>query len=336
MKLPDDIAREVRLREELASSEAERVKLAEKLEKANALIARCNLAMTVGSMSVSEAIERCREVLPKEKHDDDISVAVGRTIEFLRGQINEAREEACSYREEALRNYLDAVRLDGKNTQIILALASISEDNGVDAIEAKAKRCVVECDIETCGEIAKHKCMAHDCLIALCAGCADKHGYATYHDTSPMRETVTSEALALCRIVRKHEEVIAAIISGRDVTAEASGALRADGSDHAQELDKAREATATLVAAVREFRAAEAACNEAQREFHEANKAYRNLHRESFHPASINDGLRACNEAQRVLDEAQRRMRSASIVLDALTGEERLSEKPTSEGGQRR
>lgn len=336
MKLPEDIAREVRLREEaerlrgeLANSEAERMRLAEKLEKANVLIARCDLAMTVGSMSVSEAIERCREVLPKEKHDDDISVAVGRTIEFLRGQINEAREEAC-------RNYADAVRLDRKNTQIILALASIAEDNGVEAIEAKAKRCVVECDIETCGEIAEHKCMAHDCLIALCAGCADKHGYATYHDTSPMRDTVTSEALALCRIVRKHEEIIAAIISGRDVTAEASGALHADGSGPTQELDKARETTATLVAAVREFRAAEAACNEAQREFHEANKAYRNLHRESFHPASINDGLRACNEAQSVLDEAQRRMRSASIVLDALTGEGRPGEKPTSEGGQRR
>jgi transcription elongation GreA/GreB family factor len=194
MKLPEDIAREVRLREEaerlrgeLANSEAERMRLAEKLEKANVLIARCDLAMTVGSMSVSEAIERCREVLPKEKHDDDVSVAVGRTIEFLRGQIGGARET-----------------------------------------------------------------------------------------------------------------------------------------------------TATLVAAVREFRAAEAACNEAQREFHEANKAYRNLQRESFHPASINDGLRACNEAQSVLDEAQRRMRSASIVLDALTGEGRPGEKPTSEGGQRR
>ena len=94
MKLPEDIAREVRLREEaerlrgeLANSEAERMRLAEKLEKANVLIARCDLAMTVGSMSVSEAIERCREVLPKEKHDDDIFVAVGRTIEFLREDI---------------------------------------------------------------------------------------------------------------------------------------------------------------------------------------------------------------------------------------------------------
>jgi hypothetical protein len=200
---------------ELANSEAERTKLVTRLAEAKALIVRCDLAMTLGSMSVGEALARCREVLPKESHDDDISVAVGRTIELLRKQIDEAREEAC-------RRYTDAVRLNSKNTQIVLELASIARDNGVDAIEAKAKACVVKCDIETCSETAQHKCEAHDCRIALCAKCADKHRHATYHDTSPMRDTLASDVLALCGIVDEYDKVIAAIVSGRDVTANAT------------------------------------------------------------------------------------------------------------------